>query len=156
MEEYGIPSKNFLTYRILEGDKSDNIPGVKGAGLITIKKRFPDIIDKDKYISLKEIIKYSEKHKDELKLYESVVICKEQLELNKKLMQLKKVDVSASAKMKILSGIEKPITELVKYKFETMFYADKLFTSLPNLQGWLAQNFTQLNRYARMSNGKKA
>ena len=41
MEEYGIPSRNFLTYRILEGDKSDNIPGVKGAGLITIKKRFP-------------------------------------------------------------------------------------------------------------------
>jgi len=93
MEEYGIPSKNFLTYRILEGDKSDNIPGVKGAGL---------------------------------------------------------------TRMKILSGIENPITELVKYKFETMFYKDKLFTSLPNLQGWLAQNFTQLNRYARMSHGKKA
>jgi hypothetical protein len=71
-------------------------------------------------------------------------------------MQLKNVDISGNARMKILSGIEKPITELVKYKFETMFYADKLFTSLPNLQGWLAQNFTQLNRYARMSHGKKA
>ena len=156
MEEYGIPSKNFLTYRILEGDKSDNIPGVKGAGLTTIKKRFPTIVDKDNYVTLKEIVEYSEKHKDELKLYESVVVCKEQLELNDKLMQLKNVDISGNARMKILSGIEKPITELVKYKFETMFYADKLFTSLPNLQGWLAQNFTQLNRYARMSHGKKA
>ena len=35
-------------------------------------------------------------------------------------------------------------------------YKDKLFTALPNLQGWLTQNFTQLNRYARMSHGKKS
>ena len=38
----------------------------------------------------------------------------------------------------------------------TKFYQDKLFTALPNLQGWLTQNFTQLNRYARMSHGKKS
>ena len=116
MEEYGIPSKNFLTYRILEGDKSDNIPGVKGAGLTTIKKRFPNITDKDNYVTLKEIVEYSDKHKDELKLYESVVVCKEQLELNDKLMQLKNVDISGNARMKILSGIEKPIENYITIK----------------------------------------
>ena len=31
-EEYGIPSRNIFTYRILDGDKSDNIIGVQGAG----------------------------------------------------------------------------------------------------------------------------
>ena len=42
-EEYGIPSKNILTYRILDGDKSDNIGGIKGAGLKTIIKHIPQI-----------------------------------------------------------------------------------------------------------------
>ncbi|MBC8421781.1 MAG: hypothetical protein H8E03_00015 [Pelagibacteraceae bacterium] len=155
LEEYGVPSKNFLTYRCLEGDKSDNIPGIWGAGLKTIKKRFPDITDQDIDLTLEEIVKFAEEHKTELKLYENVANCKDQLELNRKLMQLHDVDVSVNAKMQILNGVENPITELIKYKFETMFYKDKLFTALPNLQGWLSQNFTQLNRYARMSHGKK-
>jgi 5'-3' exonuclease len=156
-EEYGIPSKNFLTYRILEGDKSDNIPGVRGAGLKTIIKRFPKITDRDEpYYTLEECIKISDEKKDELKLYESVDICKEQLFLNRKLMQLFNVDITPSSKMKIMDLVESPITELIKFKFETKFVQDKLFTALPNLQGWLNQNFTQLNRYARMSHGKKS
>jgi len=32
-EEYGIPSRNILTYRVLDGDKSDNIGGIRGAGI---------------------------------------------------------------------------------------------------------------------------
>ena len=36
-EEYGIHSNNMLTYRILDGDKSDNIGGIKGAGLKSLK-----------------------------------------------------------------------------------------------------------------------
>ena len=31
LDEYGIPSSNFLLYRILDGDKSDGIPGIRGA-----------------------------------------------------------------------------------------------------------------------------
>ena len=89
-------------------------------------------------------------------MYESVGICKDQLFLNRKLMQLFNVDITPSSKMKIMDLVEGPITELIKFKFETKFYQDKLFTALPNLQGWLTQNFTQLNRYARMSHGKNS
>ena len=38
-EEFGIFSKNFIWYRVLDGDKSDNISGVRGLGLKTIKKK---------------------------------------------------------------------------------------------------------------------
>ena len=38
-EEFGLPSRNMLTYRILDGDKSDNINGVMGAGLKSLIKR---------------------------------------------------------------------------------------------------------------------
>ena len=49
MEEYAIPSQNFLTYRILEGDKSDNIGGIKGAGLKSLKKFCPKISSIEKF-----------------------------------------------------------------------------------------------------------
>ena len=44
-DEFGIPSKNLLTYRILDGDKSDNITGIQGAGLKTIIKYIPSIVE---------------------------------------------------------------------------------------------------------------
>ena len=33
LEDYGIPSHNFAVYRAIDGDKSDNIDGVRGWGL---------------------------------------------------------------------------------------------------------------------------
>ena len=47
-EEYGIHSKNFITFKILNGDKSDNIAGIKGAGLKTIIKYIPQITENKK------------------------------------------------------------------------------------------------------------
>ena len=152
-EEYGIPSRNFLTYRILEGDKSDNIPGVKGAGLKTIIKRFPHIQEKDKDLTIEEIVQSCRGKEDEMKIFESISMCESQLDLNKRLMQLHDVDIPNSTKLRIREGIDRPITQLNKMEFEKMFLQDKLFASLPNLQSWLNQNFTQLNRYAKMSHG---
>ena len=40
-QEYGISTENFINYRILEGDSSDSINGIPGAGLKTILKCFP-------------------------------------------------------------------------------------------------------------------
>ena len=40
-EEFGITAKNYIWYRVLDGDKSDNINGVKGLGLKTIRKKLP-------------------------------------------------------------------------------------------------------------------
>jgi DNA polymerase-1 len=38
-EEFGIESKNLLLYRVLDGDSSDNIPGIYGCGIKTLVKR---------------------------------------------------------------------------------------------------------------------
>ena len=40
-DEYGISSHNYIWYRVLDGDKSDNISGVRGLGLKTIQKKLP-------------------------------------------------------------------------------------------------------------------
>ena len=58
-EEYGIESKNLLLYRVLDGDKSDNIPGVYGCGIKTLVKRFPEITE-EKRLSVEDLLKLAE------------------------------------------------------------------------------------------------
>ena len=57
LNEYGIHPKNFVLYRVLDGDVSDNINGVKGAGLATVLKRFPTLVEDKQHelIVLKEV-----------------------------------------------------------------------------------------------------
>ena len=44
-EEFEIAVNNFLMYRLMDGDKSDNIPGVNGMGWKTAIKRFTELLD---------------------------------------------------------------------------------------------------------------
>ena len=137
LNEYGISSHNLIWYRVLDGDKSDNIKGVRGLGLKTIQKKLP-FLSETRIVEMDEVI---------TELPES----KDIIELNYKLMQLSNVDISGSTKTKIMERVREPINRLIKYKFQTMFLEDKLFTALPNLISWLATNFNQLNHYAEKS-----
>ena len=134
MEEFGISSHNYIWYRVLDGDKSDNISGVRGLGLKTIQKKLP-FLSENRIVSIDEVTNELPEHKDTI-------------ELNYRLMQLSNVDISASTKTKIIDSINSPINRLIKFKFEKMFLEDKLFTALPNVTSWLMTNFNQLNKYA--------
>ena len=134
LDEYGISSHNLIWYRVIDGDKSDNIKGVKGLGLKTIQKKLP-FLSENRIVNIDEII---------TKLPES----KDIIELNYKLMQLSDVDISGTTKTKITERVRQPINRLIKYKFQKMFLEDKLYTALPNLNSWLVTNFNQLNHYA--------
>ena len=137
-EEFGITAKNYIWYRVIDGDKSDNISGIKGLGLKTIRKKLP-FLTENKIFNIEDITKV---------LPESSEI----IDRNYQLMQLQEVDISGSTKSRILQKIRQPINRLVKFKFETMFLEDKLFTALPNLNSWLLTNFSKLNNYAEKSN----
>ena len=45
LNEYGVSSQNFVYFRALDGDVSDNITGLRGCGLKTIIKAFPMLCD---------------------------------------------------------------------------------------------------------------
>ena len=140
LDEYGISSHNLIWYRVLDGDKSDNINGVRGLGLKTIQKKLP-FLSENRIVEMDEVLNELPEHKDTI-------------ELNYKLMQLSDVDISASTKTKIVDRINEPINRLVKFQFEKMFLEDKLFTALPNVTSWLLTNFNQLNRYAEKTHNK--
>jgi len=131
-EEFEIKSENFIYYRMIDGDKSDNINGVKGMALKTIRKKFPFL--KDKIISnLEEFLnvsKYTE--------------FKELLERNYKLMQLHDVDIPGNAKLSIQDQVRDGSGRLVKYKIHKMFLEDTIENAIRNPDVWLQNSFNQL------------
>jgi len=134
LDEYGISSHNYIWYRVLDGDKSDNISGVRGLGLKTIKKKLP-FLEESRIVNIDEVLSELPDSKDVI-------------ELNYKLMQLSDVDISGSTKTKIVNSVRQPINRLIKYKFQKMFLEDKMWSALPNLNSWLLTTFNQLNKYA--------
>jgi len=47
LKEYEIPHNNILTYKVLAGDKSDNINGIYYLGDKTLFKLFPELLEQD-------------------------------------------------------------------------------------------------------------
>jgi DNA polymerase-1 len=144
-EEYGIHSQNILTYRILDGDKSDNIGGIKGAGLKTVKKFLPGILDDQKFTA-KDLLEFAEKSDGKIKFLENIKKSSNLIKRNYLLMQLNNVDIPNHTKMKIQGAVNGKVPQLIKYKFQTMFLKDKLTNAIPNLDNWIME-FTRLDRF---------
>lgn len=151
VEEYGITPKNFLLYRMLDGDPSDNIPGVKGIGLKTMRKFLP-LVTEDKKYTIEEVLEYAEKSnsgKKKKTFYTHLLESKEILRLNEQLMQLESPSISAFTKMKVTEKVmETEIPTLNKYDLHLMYIHDKLSNAIPNIEEWLLKTFNILNSFA--------
>lgn len=102
LDEFSIHPNNFALARSLVGDKSDNLPGIPGAGLKTVAKRFP-FLKEEKDFSISELLEYSTKMLDEtkLKFYPSIIENRQLILRNYKMMQLKTPLLSAQAAIAI-------------------------------------------------------
>ena len=56
---YEFPHENIKTYKILSGDKSDNIDGISGLGEKTLIKLFPEILDET--VNITDILSKAER-----------------------------------------------------------------------------------------------
>ncbi len=151
-EEFGINSKNFLLYRVLDGDKSDGIPGVHGVGLKTLLKNFPWLSEDVKY-TINDLLKSASKKRKQVKLCENICNSEEQMLMNRRLMDLDDGIMGGSSKLKVQNIISQPIQRMIKHKFQKMFLEDKMYTALPNLTSWLANTFNRLNFMAEKTHG---
>ena len=69
-------------------------------------------------------------------------------------MQLQNVDISNHKKLYIQEAVEKKMSQLVKYKFSTMFIQDKLWSHIPDMDSWIVE-FIRLDRFRKLQNGNK-
>jgi len=149
LEEYGIPSRNMLTYRILDGDKSDNIKGIPGAGLKSLIKYIPQITEDEDFTAM-DLLQFVTNTDSKIKLLENIKNNSNLLKRNYLLMQLNKVDIPNHTKMKIQGAINNKVPQLIKYKFQTMFLKDKLSGAIPNLDSWIME-FMRLDKFRGLS-----
>ena len=100
IEEYGISPENFVIARAIAGDKSDNLAGIKGAGLPTIAKRLPFLID-DEMHTLSEVYDHCANAEGKLKFHERIVEDWDTVETNYKVMNLTPPSISVQGCRKV-------------------------------------------------------
>lgn len=108
-EKFGIAPRNFCLARAIVGDPSDNIPGVPGVGLKTAVKRFPELADRTRDVTITGIIKSCEEKlsgKSKLKVYKEVLNSEEIIRRNWKLMYLSSGVLSAKEIAKVEFALE--------------------------------------------------
>ena len=125
--EYGIHPNNFLLYRTIDGDRGDNITGIKGVGDKKLKTAFPELAS-EKYLKREDLIKISEDRIKDMPLYKNFLKEENQelLKRNYDLMQLRDSILPASMQTKIFDHVDSPVTELNKFEFSKKFAEDQL------------------------------
>jgi DNA polymerase-1 len=146
INEYGIHPINFIYYRILEGDTSDNIGGVKGIGLITAKKRFPVLLD-SKETSVDAILTIAKERVNESKVFSTVADSADILDRNYNLMQLKTPSFSPTLQLKIFDTVDN-VNKYNKLEFMQKIAMRKMQASIPNYLAWVNEVFNPLSVFA--------
>ena len=140
-EEYGVIPQNLVFYRVIEGDKSDNIGGVRGVGPKTILSKMPflngDVLELDGFL-------HKIKTECDDKLSQKLIENTTTIETNYRLMQLRDPEISSSitSNVRTLMDLHQPQLDMVEFK--KMFMYDKLYTTFANVDSWLRNSFTSL------------
>ena len=125
VEEFQIHPNNFALARAVSGDKSDNLQGVKGAGLKTLAKRFPFLVEEKDY-SLTDLVDVCEETENKLKIHEGILDNYDKILKNYKIMQLYVPNVSFQVRDIVKNAKENYSryynkTEIVKMMFTDGF-----------------------------------
>ena len=142
-EEWGMYPQNLLLFRTLDGDTSDNIPGVKGCGLKTVLKRFPELSE-DRKIEFDEFFSIAETKVKDSKLYSDILNNKEIILRNQQLMQLSEPKISVNEKMKILDRFAEPNKKFDKMEFFKVGSKYKILQNWVDINDWLKSTFSNI------------
>ena len=146
--DYGVPAHNFLMYKVLMGDKSDNIEGVKGLGPKKLPKIVPDLLTQTT-LDLDFILEHA--GKGEEPMHKKISESETQLRLNEELMDLKNPPISGELKLQIARLIEAPINLLSRNDFIMMYSDDQLGNAIKAPDLWLREHFVKLNTLAKQT-----
>ena len=107
LEEFGIHPINFALARAICGDVSDNLPGVKGAGLATVAKRL-HFLSEEKEYTLDDVLLHCRENSNggQIKIYKEILKEQKKIKLNQRVMQLSYRPVTVETKKKIKMEIK--------------------------------------------------
>ena len=146
-DEYGIYPTNFVTYRALLGDKSDNIGGVNSIGEKTIQTKLGLLTESNK-VTIEELLDFAKLNVGNGKTYQTLVDHEDILRRNVELMQLSESNLNLSIKMRIMELVDKPVDRTAKINFHRMLIEDQMTTAIKNVDMWLKDVTTKLDMFA--------
>jgi len=123
LENFGIHPINFVLARALEGDKSDNLPGVPGVGIKTVAKRFPFLAEEKEYM-LQDIFEECEKKLGKVKLYDKILESRDLALTNYNMMQLSSPNIPILSLPEIRAAINEMDMSFNKTEVVTMMIKD--------------------------------
>ena len=149
ISEYQIHPNNFALYRALDGDTSDNINGIDGAGPKTIVKHFP-WLNEEMTHSIDELISHANNIRNKYKVMENVASGKYILERNVSLMQLKDTVLTTTAQLHCNECLHSSkIPRLNRIEFFNMVRDDVMENNLTNHIRWVEECWARLDNVVR-------
>jgi DNA polymerase-1 len=142
LTEFTVHPNNFLLYKALLGDNSDNLPGIRGLGPKKIHKMFD--LSGEVELDLEDIYKISEDNLGAKNMHGAVLESKQQLNINYQLMNIRTPNISDESKEDIINSLNEEITPLNVGGFVMLYEADGLRNSIGNTHAWLAETFGSL------------
>ena len=144
-EKFGVSPNNFILYKTLLGDNSDNIPGVKGLGIKGIFKKFPELQEAD--LTLEDIFDISaRKFKDHV-VYSRILHEQDKIETSFKVMDLGDPMINKNEEEYLDKVIDDEFPELNSDMFVQFYNSDQLGGMIRNLDMWLKNNFEHFKSY---------
>ena len=123
INEFKIHPNNFALARAMAGDASDNLPGIKGAGLKTIAKRFPYLIRQDEY-TCSDIVRDCAMQGKKLKIHENIERNEKLIKDNYKIMQLYYPNIRPLNRQLITKAVNDFEPYFDRIKFTQMLFDD--------------------------------
>jgi len=139
---FGIHPNNFLIYKLLMGDNSDSISGIKGLGPKKLFKLFPELTKYE--VSFDDILDIAEARLKEHIVYARILHDVEGLENKYKVMDLSNPMLTDMDKMKIDKLVEGLPLYFLPETFLEMYHEDQLDGMIRNIDIWIKDVFKDL------------
>lgn len=132
-ETYKVSPNNFINYKILLGDTSDNIKGINGVGKKSIEKLH--FLLNDTYYTFNDILSF--KNKDNEKIIYKIEQQKHIYDLNYELMQLQVNDFALDVSSIVHNIYNGSINEYKPSKIRSYIAIDKIEHLFVGIDTWL-------------------
>jgi DNA polymerase-1 len=139
---FGIHPNNFLIYKLLMGDNSDSVQGIKGLGPKKLLKLFPELTEQ--VISFEDLLNIAEAKLKEHIVYARILHDIEGLENKYKVMDLSNPMLTDMDKMKIDKLAETLPLYYLPETFLEMYHEDQLGGIIKNIDIWIKDVFKNL------------
>jgi 5'-3' exonuclease len=138
-EKFNVNPHNFLLYKLLMGDNSDGITGIKGLGAKKLFKLFPELATQD--ISFDDLLDIAEAKLKEHVVYARILHDVEGLENKHKVMDLSNPMMSDKDKEYVDDFVKNTQLEFHPEEFVQMCEEDQIGNLIRNTDYWVRDIF---------------